>query len=673
MFNQFSTSRNGVFARRSTQLSLCLFWVSLYPATLEARLTRTVIEAVRPLPVVAGEMPYELVSGTFFGTLSPSDPHNRIITDIANAPRNERGLVNYSATFSLFRPVDSRKANGLLFYDAPNRGYGIEAAPENDGRVRVMSGWQGDIAPAKGLHTATVPIAKGVTGPVLARMIDISATAKSIPIIGGFGRITPKPLPVSLDTSKARLVIERRDKPDEPVAAAAWAFADCSTVPFPGTPDPAQLCVRDGFDPNAAYTLSYRGKDPQILGIGFAATRDLVAFLRGGKADDVGTANPAVGPVRWAVASGTSQSGNFLRSFIHLGFNADEQGKRLFDGINDHIAARQVPLNLRFGVPGGTAGRYDPGSEGTQWWGRYDDKVRGRGVSSLLDRCAASHTCPVIIETFGAAEIWGLRASLGMVGTDAKKDIPLPATVRRYYFPSVTHAGGRGSGFAVNGDAIPPGCTLRGNPNPVSDSFHVAIRYLIAWVKDGKEPPASRYPTLAGGDLVDPAGKAMGWPAIPGAPLPDGKINGLTDYDFGPTFRYGDVSGAMARLPPRERRNIALRVPRVNADGNETSGVPSVQLQVPLGTYTGWNVTEKGYDAGNVCGFNGSFIPFSKTKAEREASGDPRLSLAERYSDHAGFVAKVREAVARQQADGWLLPDDAARIIANAAASDVLR
>jgi Alpha/beta hydrolase domain len=659
-------------AGRSLRL-LCSAALALsLSAEAGARLSRVVVETVKPLPVKAGEMPYETVSGTFFGALNPAERHNRIITDLGKAPRNGRGRVEYSATFVIHRPVDSAKASGLLFYDVPNRGNAIEAAPVNDGRIRVMSGWQGDIAPEKGLQTASVPIATGVTGPVLARMLNASATAKSIAIIGGFGRVTPKPLPVSLDTTKARLVIEQPGKADEVVASANWAFADCSVTAFPGTADPAKLCLAQGFDPNAAYTLTYIGKDPQVLGIGFAATRDLVSFLRSGKADDAGTGNPAAGPVRWAVASGTSQSGNFLRSFVHLGFNADEQGKQVFEGINDHIAARQVPLNLRFGVPGGTASRYDPGSEGTQWWGRYDDTARGRGVSSLLDRCTASRTCPKVIETFGAAEIWGLRASVGLVGTDAKADIPLPANVRRYYFPSVTHAGGRGTGFALNGDAIPPGCTLRGNANPESDGFRVALTLLVAWVMDGKEPPASRYPMIARGELAAPTAKAMGWPAIPGAPLPDGKINGLTDYDFGTSYHYRDVSGVMDSLPPRARRSIPMLVPRVNSDGNETAGVPSVQLQVPLGTYTGWNVTADGYNAGGSCGFFGSFIPFAQTKAEREAKGDPRLSLVERYSDHKGFVAQIRLAVERQQAEGWLLPDDAARIVADAEKSTVL-
>ena len=203
--------------------------------------------------------------------------------------------------------------------------------------------------------------------------------------------------------------------------------------------------------------------------------------------------------------------------------------------------------------------------------------------------------------------------------------------------------------------------------------MRVARKRLVDWVLGKRQPPPSRYPTLAKGDLVRPTGAAMGWPALPKAPRPDGKQNPLSDYDFGPDFIAADVSGAASRQPPILRGILPQRVPRVNADGNETAGVLPIQLQVPTGTFTGWNVTAKGYGAGGGCSLFGGFIPFARTKVERTASGDPRPSLEERYTDHAGFVAKVKAATARSQTDGWLLPDDAARIIGQAEASDVLK
>lgn len=650
----------------------------LTPGVGEAKLTRFVVEQRLAVP---GHPDWVILRGHYEGELDPSDAHNRGITDIRQAQRLPDGKVGYSATFAIAMPRDPARASGVLVYDVPNRGFG-DVAADPQGHFRVVSGWQGDIAPAAGVQTLRVPIARNangspITGPVLQRFTEIPAGAPDIAITGGIGRPTPRPAPVSLDTRKARLFRQALDNAAPiDVAAADWAFADCRTRPFPGTPDPGRLCVRNGFLPAQAYTLVYQGRDPQVLGIGFAAVRDLNGFLRYGMRDDAGTPNPLAGSVRWSVITGTSQSGNFVRSLISLGFNQSEDGRVVFDGANPNIAARQVPLNIRFGVPGGAANLFEPGSEGALWWSRYDDKRRGRGASSLLDRCRASHTCPKIIETFGSAEFWGLRMSPNLVGTDARRDIPLPDHVRRYYFPSVTHGGSAIGGFAPNGEAAPPGanfCTLPGNPNPSSDTRRALLQGLIGWVRDGTPPPPSRYPTIAAGDLVRPDATAMGWPVIPGAPTPNGKLNDFLDYDFGKAFAYTDLSGALARQPPRIRQVIPSIVPRVDGDGNEMAGIPSVQLLVPLGTYTGWNVRARGYGAGGGCGFMGGFIPFARTRAERIARGDPRPSLEERYHDHAGFVARVRAVAENQVLQGWLLHEDADRILREAETSDVLR
>ncbi|MCW5759714.1 MAG: hypothetical protein KIS90_08095, partial [Phenylobacterium sp.] len=454
------------------------------------------------------------------------------------------------------------------------------------------------------------------------------------------------------------------------VAARDWAFGDCRRAPFPGAPDPHRLCLKGGFDPTFAYELTYTAKDPPVLGVGFAAVRDLVAFLRDapGAAD---TPNPVRGQVRWTIATGVSQSGNFLRSFIHLGFNQAEDGRRVFDAAVPQIAARQVPLNLRFGVPGGAANLYEPGSDGVLWWGMHDAAARGRGRTSLLARCDASATCPRIVEIFGSAEFWGLRMSPDLVGFDAKADIPLPRNVRRYYLPSVTHGGGSG-GFALAPPPPPNGCSPPADPNPSSDTVRALIQATVAWVRYDTPPPASRYPTLANGDLVPPEAVAAGFPRIPGAPSPTGKLNPLLIYDFGPRFRADDLSGVIDKAPPPIRREAPSLVPRIDADGNETSGVRSAQLQAPLGTYLGWNVQAQGHGAGQACGFQGGFIPFATTKAERLATGDPRPSLEERYGTHDRFVAHVRAAADSLVREGFLLPRDAARIVGQAEASSVL-
>jgi len=643
------------------------------------RLTHLVIEKDERVPAArAGAPDYEILRGHYEGALDPRDPHNAIITDLNNAPRDRQGRVHYSATFAIARPLDH--ASGALFYDVPNRGNGTVAA-DPDGHIRAISGWQSDLPKDANLQTATVPVARGLrgalTGPVLQRFVDIKAGSNSIAITGSIGRPTPRPRPVSLDTRKARLFTQTSDAAAaREIAPADWAFADCGEKPFPGTPDPTKLCVRGGFDPKLAYTLVYEGRDPLVQGIGFAAVRDFAAFLRYAAADDAGTPNPVAGQVRWPIVTGTSQSGNFVKSFINLGFNAAESGRRVFDGANPNIAARQVPLNIRFGVPGGAATLFEPGSEGSLWWTRYDDRVRGRGVSSLLDRCRASRTCPKIMETFGSAEFWGLRMSPGLVGTDARADLPLPLEVRRYYFPGVTHGGSYVGGFSLTGDPAFPGapkCALAANPNPSFYTMRALMTRLLAWVAQGRAPPASQYPRLADHQLVAPNAKAMGWPAIPDAPSPDGKLNAVLDYDFGLGFDYHDVSGVLTRQPPRIRRTIPSVVPRVDADGNEVGGVPSVQFLVPIGTYTGWNQLQQGYGAGGACGFMGGFIPFAKTKADRITMGDPRLSLEERYQDHQGFVSRVRAVAQAQVRGGWLLPENAERIVHQAETSDVLR
>jgi hypothetical protein len=663
--------------RRTTAIgAACL---ALITGVADARLTHFIVETRERVPAARPGAPdYEILRGHYDGVIDPRDPHNAIITDLKFAPRDRDGRVPYSATFAIARPLD--RASGALFYDVPNRGNGTVAA-DSDGHIRAISGWQSDLPKDANLQTATVPVAHGphgpLTGPVLQRFVDIKAGAKSIAITGSIGRPTPRPLPVSLDTRKARLFTQASDSdPPHAIAPGDWAFADCSEKPFPGTPDPARLCVRGGFDPKLAYTLIYEGRDPLVQGIGFAAVRDFAAFLRYAAADDAGTPNPVAGQVRWPIITGTSQSGNFVKSFINLGFNAAENGRRVFDGANPNIAARQVPLNIRFGVPGGAATLFEPGSEGTLWWTRYDDRVRGRGVSSLLDRCRASHTCPKIMETFGSAEFWGLRMSPGLVGTDAHADLPLPAEVRRYYFPGVTHGGSYVGAFSLTGDPAYPGaprCALPANPNPSFYTMRALMVRLLAWVAEGRAPPPSHYPRLASGQLVAPNAKAMGWPAIPGAPSPDGKLNAFLDYDFGAGFDYHGVSGVLTRQPPIIRRTIKSLVPRVDGDGNEVSGVPSVQFLVPIGTYTGWNQLQQGYGAGGACGFMGGFIPFAKTKADRLAAHDPRPSLEERYQHHQGFVARVRAVAQAQVREGWLLPEDAERIERQAEASDVLR
>ncbi len=624
---------------------------------------------------------HEKISGKAYGELDPADPKNAVIVDLDLAPRNERGKVEYVATFSLVKPKDMSMASGVLIYTVVNRGNG-NATPHTDGHVTLVSGWQGDVAPTAENQTIRVPVAKNrdgssITGPLLLRFTNLKGNTTALVIPRG--QPSPYP-PASLETAKASLVSATAESEATgeksglvKIPSTDWAFADCTTTPFPGRPDPGHICVKNGFDSALLYELQYTVKDPLVLGIGLAATRDLGSFFRYEKQDGSGTVNPIAGRITHAISEGSSQSGTFLRLSLLLGFNQDERGRIVWDGMNPHIAARFTDLNRRFAFPGGLVWPFELGHEGPVWWTSWQDSARNRPAASLLDRCRATKTCPKIAETFGAAEVWGLRQSFTLVGTNAKADIPIPENVRRYYFAGVTHGGGPG-GFALSTNPV-PSCALSSNPAPVGPMRAALMKRLTAWVTKNTPMPESKYPSLAAGTLVPDTKAAMGFPSIPGKPSPEGLQHALVNYDLGAHFRYNDQSGVLTKLPV-VKGTLPQLVVRVDADGNEVAGIRSPLMMAPLGTYTGWNLTTSGIYKGQLClGGSpvGGFIPFAKTRAERTASGDPRLSLEERYKDHDGYVRAVKTAADTLVAEGYLLPEDATVMMGQAEQSAVLK
>ncbi len=420
---------------------------------------------------------------------------------------------------------------------------------------------------------------------------------------------------------------------------------------------------------------------------------------------------------------GSSQSGNFTRHFIFLGMNQDEAGRIVHDGAWPLIAGRRVANNSRWGQPDGVLELYQMGSEGPQWWKKWPDHVRNLPPGGILDRCKRTHTCPKIVETFGGAEVFALKMTTSWVGTSADHDIPLPSNVRRYYLPSSTHGGGNGQTTEAPAAAGAVSCpgnnwgkgTLRANPVPATGLVNRMRVALRDWVMVGTPPPPSQWPTLKplkqenangreddddddeheDGDghhnakwqplLVPPTMSAMGFPSgIPGIPPSifntDNFIFPVLDYDWGPQYNHFEASGVPTNAPPPIKHVIKMLVPRVDQDGNELGGVPTVQRDAPLGTYLGWNITagpgEPGYDnrpfhKGQVCNYVGGMVPFFKTKAQRLAAGDPRLSLEERYVTHAGYVAAVTAAANNAFDKGYLLAADRDALIAQAVASDV--
>jgi len=721
MMSSLSSRRLRAPVARLSMIAAALLIAS---APLHARITKIVIdEKISPAFCTgaacasfgdAGQ--YEQLAGRAYGELDPGDPLNSIIQDIALG-EDADGKVRYVTTFVITKPVDMSKASGLLWHDVPNRGRPLTVTPmeRSFGDVGLASAWQGDNASMReGLGTAVratmtisanhwlqVPVAKNpdgssITGPVMGRIVNRSGMNAQPLIV----QTNPLPyMPASLDTSKATLVSRDHETMEgvvtgeAPIASADWKFCGGGTfdAPLPLTQLPVQVCLKGGFNPAKLYQVVYTAKDPYILGIGFAAWRDLASFFKYAGKDASGTANPLAGRIKHSITRGRSQSGNYLRGWLHLGFNQDEGKRPVHDGMWPIIAGRRIALNMRWAQADGALALYQAGSEGPQWWVPWPDETRGLPARSILDRCNATKTCPKIIEHFGSAEIWGLKLGIEWVGTDAKQDIPLADNVRRYYIGSTMHGGGIG-GFdtslpEVARAAKPVGCegnnagigALPTNPMPHTETVNALTVHFRDWVMRNTPPPASRYPTLRERQLVEPHKIAMGFPTLPDlrASMPEpGFINPGLDYDWGPGFDPNDGSGVPSNAVPPIKQVIKMLVPKVDADGNEIGGVPVVLRDAPLGTYLGWNIIAGGarpYHKDKLCGNAGSLIPFAKTRAERTANNDPRLSLEERYTDHAGYVAAVKKAAANAVAQKFLLQKDADALIAAAEGSGVLR
>ena len=694
-------------------LLLMLLATTLAVPPAHARVTRIVIDSTTVSTVTGQSIAYQQIRGRAFGELDPTDAHNTVINDIALGLEAD-GKLRYETTFSIIKPTNLAQASGFLWHDVPNRGgnFTIPLAERELRDIGLASGWQADNAGATAIpinhatglnHWVKVPMAMSggqlVTGTVLGRIRNRSGVnSQPLNVMGN-----PVPyLPATLDTSQATLTTHTHETSDgvvtvgSVVPSADWAYGNCSAAnPFPGTAPsldmanlpgslPIHVCLRGGFDPNLLYQLVYPVKGAYVLGAGAAAFRDVGSFFKYSAQDDFGTANPIFGYVTASSMRGSSQSGNFTRQYIYMGMNQDEANRIVHNGAWPQIAGRRVAANVRWGQPDGVLELYQLGSEGAQWWTDYPDVRRGLPTRSIFTRCNLNGTCPKVIEHFGSAEVYALKMTTEWVGTSANADIPLTRNVRRYYIPSTTHGGGAG-GFTHQPAATGANCpgnnygtgTLRANPMPSTQMVNVIRVAMRNWLMTGALPPPSRYPTLAGGTLVNPNRVAMGFPSnVPGIDYnvfsPQNFIFPVFDYDWGPNFNASDATGYATNLPPPIRQVIPMKVPRVDADGNELGGVPTVLRDAPLGTYLGWNIAASGFHQGQVCNYVGGYLPFATTLAERVASGDPRRSLVERYGNHAGYVAAVTAAANSAFAQGYLLAVDRDALIAAAAASSVL-
>lgn len=660
----------------------------------EARVVRFVVE--QRIPFAEGASfgntgPYERLTGTAYCEVDPSDPLNAGIVDLALAPRNSRGRVEFSTPFFVLKPVDMTRGNGKIFYTANNRGndalltaktkadVGLNDFPLRMGYIIADAGWQGDIVPVATRLAANLPVARQPDGsPIVGRM-RVEYDDRNMTTDGAFTlNLEGNPAfrsyeTADLDTAHSTLTV--RDSVDGPrtlVPADRWSFGRCPTGRQSLTPSTFDICYADGFRLDKLYELIYPAKNPFVMGLGFATTRDVASFLRYEARDDAGNPNPlasGTGPaIRRIYATGASQTGGYLRELVYQGFNEDEAHRKVFDGVMPTIAGTiRVFINVRFADPNVYADQdvthdYLLSSYPPFTYAVTTDPISGIR-DGLLKRPA---TDPLIFHVDSATEFWQLYASLNVIDA-AGQPVPTPPTVRLYFNSSTGH------GFTTSGLLTPPPGRLARCANPTPSATGDVTRALLvamdAWADRGVEPPASSYPRVDDGTLVPIADAVRAFPAIPGFKAAT-VANELAYLNFGPTFN--TTGGTITMHPPLVGARYPILVPKPDADGLDVAGIRAMQVRVPLGTSTGWNVRAPGHREPALCGLTGSFVPFATTAAERQARRDPRSSLEERYATHQGFVNAVERGARELVERRFLLQEDADRFIEAAKASDVL-
>ncbi len=653
-------------------------------APSQARITRIVIDRVESPTFEGREFgrvgQYEKISGRAYGEVDPSDPLNAGITYIKDAPRNSRGRVEYTMDVHIIRPVDMAKGNGTLLYDVVNRGarrafevFHVGALSSNDpasaadagdgfllrqGYTLVVSGWQGDVPRSADNIVADLPVAarggKAVLKTITAEFI-VTQPVFTLPLGWDNGTVLRPHPPVESTMASAKLIRRAHaHAPDELVARAEWSFGKCDdgkTV----TPSNLDVCLPAGFSTDAVYYLVYQARDPLVMGLAFASIRDIVSYLRYSDS----SMNPLIAhsgrapqpnAIQRAIGFGRSQSGRVMKDLVYLGFNQDEAKHIVFEGVISMTGgARLTNVNAEFSMPGRFStplvGHYSDGDQFPFTYEVIRDPVSGRS-DGVLARCRAQRMCPKIMHWDSGTEPWTARNSLVITDTLGKGDVTVPDNVRLYYFAGTQHIPAAQPRTA----AI---CQNPGNTNSYKEAQRALLLEMQAWVTSGRTPPPSRFPSLADKTLVRPMPQeAFGFPEIPGRRY-TGDANDL----------YINDSTAQ---PPRHvpAKQYPVFVPKVDGDGNEVAGVRSVALQVPLGTHTGWNLRRKDFMEDRSCYLEGSFIAFAATKAERGA--DPRPSLQERYGSKANYVKQFEAAAQQLLREGFLLGEDAERLIREA-------
>jgi hypothetical protein len=640
-------------AKRYRSMGLIAFALgTIFAAEAAGQITHIDLQIVES-PALGGRRfgqigQYELLRGHAHGEADPDDLQNREIVNLDKAPRNAAGRVEYSTVVEIYRPIDMSHWNRTIYHTVPNRGGSGAGEPTllDLGFSFVRVGWQGDLAPTKQNIVASLPIATHpdgapIVGPALEEFIfnDLKPVYRA--------HLTYPA--ASLDHGAATLSVRQnqtttRLTPED----LTWNYLGSKEI---------EIVHPQGFDGGAIYEFVYQAKNPIVMGLGFAAMRDVISFFRYETTDTIGNVNPLVfeGLPSTALSLGISQSGRFLRDFLYQGFNEDMKGRIVFDGLHPDIAgSRKTFTNYQFSQPGRWQKQHEdhpfPGDQFPFTYAPYTDPI-SRKTDGLQERCKVSNTCPKIIHTDGETELWQARSSL-VVTDSLGKHLDLPENVRVYLIAGTQHGGGPGVHAATPIRGI---CQNLHNPLALRQIRLALSLALYQWVANGIEPPPSRFPTANNGGLL--LANATDFPNVPDITY-SGSYNPLhlNNYQF---------------TPPRQGEPYTVLVGRVDADGNMRDGIKHPNLAVPIGTYTGWNLRRKGFAQGEQCGGTGSFIPFATTRVQREVSGDTRLSIEERYPNHEYYVRLVSEVANALVKDRLLLRRDADQIIELAQRSTV--
>lgn len=595
---------------------------------------------------------YERVIGHAKGEVDPLDPANKGIALIDKAPRNGRGKVAYATDIFILRPKDFARGNGRILYEVNNRGrkmlfgniadgpQGVNdpktladvgnGFPLRQGYTIVWSGWDPDAPRANMGLGLSAPVATDNGQPIVKTVRDEFCSGTR----GGALEVFKLSYEAAtLEQPRAQLTVrERADDEPRELPLNQWSFVDARSIK-----------LREGTKPKPGYLYEfhYEARNPKVLGLGFAATRDVISWLRYDPAATTATG----GKISHALAIGFSQAGRYLRNHISEGFNRDEAGRKVFDGIHSHIAGvGRIFFNTPFGQPARTGTQHEdhgfPENEFPFSTATLADPLTGKKGSLLR----GDGSDPKLIETNTSTEYWQKGASLLHTDPLGKEDVALPENSRVYMIAGTQH-GGRAGATTDPGPNINPR-----NPHNPMPAVRALLVALDEWVVSGKEPPASRVPTLAVGTLVEP--DKTGFPAVPGA-----VVVKVTNQVAPP--------GDWVRPKPADKAYRTL-VCKVDADGNEAAGVRLPDIAVPLATYSGWNEYKPPYPAGELADRDGSCLPFALDKTARQAAGDPRPSIAERYKSGADYVAKVQAVVSVLRKDRLLLAEDAKNYIERA-------